>query len=114
MSKLVQDVKSGLKGIKGAGDAVRGGAMEATDELFDRGGNHPQTAASQAKNRALAEKGTQEAKLADRDIGSRHGPAAKNASIAPAGTAHGQTVTDRAGVDQGTAAPVPTGREEYV
>lgn len=102
MSKLVQDVKSGLKGVKGAGDAIRGGAMEATDELFDQGSNHPQTAASQTKNRALAEKGTQEAKLADRDIGSRHGVAAKHASAAPASVAPGQTTTAPGGVDYST------------
>ncbi|KAF3766487.1 hypothetical protein M406DRAFT_277387 [Cryphonectria parasitica EP155] len=76
MVKAVEDIKSGLKGIKGAGDAIRGTAMEATDELFDQGSNHPQTAASQTKNRALADKGMQEAKAADSNIGARHGPGA--------------------------------------
>lgn len=82
MSKVVEDIKSGLKGIKGAGDAIRGSTMEATDELFDQGANHPQSAASQTKNRALAEKGAQDAKLADSDIGQRHGPAAHNTTVA--------------------------------
>lgn len=87
MVKAVEDIKSGLKGIKGAGDAIRGGAMEATDELFDQGSSHPQSAAAQTKNRALAEKGTQQAKMADRDIGQRHGPAAQNTVGGPTGRA---------------------------
>lgn len=83
MSKIVEDVKSGLKGLRGAGDAIRGSTMEATDELFDQGANHPQSAASQTKNRALAEKGTQEVKTADQNIGSRHGPAAHSGNTVP-------------------------------
>lgn len=74
MSKAVQDIKSGLKGIRGAGEAIRGGAMETTDQLFDQDTNHPQTQASEAKNRAIKEKGISDATTADRDIGSRHGP----------------------------------------
>lgn len=80
MPKVVEDIKAGLKGVKGAGDAIRGSTMEATDELFDQGANHPQSAASQTKNRALAEKGVQDAKMADSDIGQRHGPASHNAT----------------------------------
>lgn len=76
MSSVVKDIKSGLKGVKGAGDVIRGSTMEAADELFDQGANHPQTAASQTKNRALADKGAADAKMADRDIGARHGTAA--------------------------------------
>lgn len=99
MSKIVEDVRSGLKGIKGAGDAIRGTTMEATDQLFDQGSNHPQTAASQEKNRTLAEKGMQEARLADRNIGQRHGPAAKAGTMgATTGTTAGTTTNANAGV----------------
>lgn len=83
MSKVVEDVKSGLKGLRGAGDAIRGSTMEAADELFDQGANHPQSAASQTKNRALAEKGAQDVKTADQSIGSRHGPAAHANNTVP-------------------------------
>lgn len=74
MPNAVQDIKSGLKGIRGAGEAIRGGAMEATDQLFEQDTNHPQTQASTAKNQAIKEKGMNEAAGADRDMGSRHGP----------------------------------------
>ncbi|KAI0476598.1 hypothetical protein GGR56DRAFT_643476 [Xylariaceae sp. FL0804] len=65
MSKLVDDVKTGLKGVKGTGDAVRGGLMEATDQAFDSQPNHPQTQASQSKNASITEKGKQH--IADAD-----------------------------------------------
>ncbi|PSR85581.1 hypothetical protein BD289DRAFT_453278 [Coniella lustricola] len=97
MSKIVEDVRSGLKGIKGAGDAIRGSTMQATDELFDQGSNHPQTAASTEKNRALAEKGMQDARLADQSIGSRHGPAAKAGTTTTTGATN-TNVNTNAGV----------------
>lgn len=84
-NKVVQDIKSGLQGIKGAGDVVRGSAMEATDELLDQGAGHPQSAASQTRNRALAEKGARDARAADREMGRRHGPAAHNTTTNAAG-----------------------------
>lgn len=83
MSKAVQDIKSGLKGIWGAGDAIRGGAMEATDQLLDQDPNDPQTQASQAKNRAIKEEGLRKATAADSDIGSRHGPNTANVTTGP-------------------------------
>lgn len=77
MSNIAQDIKSGLKGIKGAGDAVRGNILQAGDEILDpKGANHPDIAAAQAKNRAIAEQGAAEAKAADNDIGARHGTSA--------------------------------------
>ncbi|KAI1077734.1 hypothetical protein F5B20DRAFT_550160 [Whalleya microplaca] len=59
MSKIVDDVKTGIKGVRGVGDTIRGSVMEATDEAFHTNPKHPQTQASQAKNRAIAEKGKQ-------------------------------------------------------
>ncbi|KAI1445525.1 hypothetical protein F5Y02DRAFT_127701 [Annulohypoxylon stygium] len=64
MSKIVEDVKTGLKGIRGAGDVIRGDFLEATDQAFDNK-NHTQTQASQSKNRAVADKGKQDLKNVD-------------------------------------------------
>ncbi|CAN8104564.1 unnamed protein product [Discula destructiva] len=76
MSSIAQDIKSGLKGIKGAGDAIRGQALQAGDELLDpKGSHHPDTAAAHEKNRAIAERGAAEAKVADNNMGARHGVA---------------------------------------
>lgn len=86
MSNIAQDIKSGLKGIKGAGDAVRGSILQAGDELLDpKGANHPDTAAAQAKNRTIAEQGAAEVKAADHDIGARHGASAAKNTHATAG-----------------------------
>lgn len=60
MTGIIDDVKSGLKGIRGAGDAIRGTAMEKTDEVFDNDNNHPQTQLSQAQHRGIIEKGKQD------------------------------------------------------
>ncbi|KAK7750181.1 hypothetical protein SLS62_007932 [Diatrype stigma] len=71
MSKIVDDVKSGLKAVRGAGDTLRGSAMEVTDQALDNSGNHPETVASQAKNHTLAEKGKRDMKIADEEVGLR-------------------------------------------
>ncbi|KAI3391923.1 hypothetical protein diail_6625 [Diaporthe ilicicola] len=99
MSKIAEDVKAGLKGIRGAGEAVRGGAMEATDELLDQNPNHPQTQVSQTKNQAIKEKGMQQLASADDTIGRHHGTQSK--------TAGGSSLQG------GTAAPVATEEGEY-
>lgn len=94
MSKVVQDVKAGLKGIRGAGEAIRGDAMEAADELLDQNPNHPQTKASETKNQAIKEKGKQQLAGADDAIGHHHGTRSKTAAATAA--------------RNGTAAPVET------
>ncbi|KUI71499.1 hypothetical protein VM1G_07047 [Cytospora mali] len=104
-TKVAQDIKAGLKGIRGAGEAIRGGTLEATDELFDNSPNHPETQASKLENRSIMEKGKQDLRGADNAIGQRHGVAAAG------GASAAQTVRG----SQGTAAPAATGRagEEY-
>ncbi|KAI0839365.1 hypothetical protein F5Y06DRAFT_295391 [Hypoxylon sp. FL0890] len=108
MSKIVDDVKTGLKGIRGAGDAIRGEVLEAADQAFDNNHNHPETQASQAKNRAIAEKGKQDVKDIDEMFARRewerkgvsgadgavpaHHPAGTDASNAPAPTANGNGI----------------------
>lgn len=84
MSKVARDVKAGLKGIRGAGEAIRGDAMEAADQLLDQNPNHPQTQASQTKNQAIKEKGKQQLAGADDAIGHRHGTRSKTAAVAAA------------------------------
>ncbi|KAJ4329030.1 hypothetical protein N0V84_000380 [Fusarium piperis] len=65
MSKLVDDVKSGLKGIRGAGDAIRGEVLKATDQTFEKNPDHPTTVESRTENEAIAEKGKRDMRGAD-------------------------------------------------
>jgi len=58
-------IRSGLKGIHGVGEAIRGTAMEATDEAF----NTPEGA---VKNKAIADRGVADAERAGDSISS-HG-----------------------------------------
>lgn len=60
MSKLVEDVKAGIKGVRGMGDVLRGEVMEATDKAFEHRGSRPGHEAdvrAQAKNQSVKEKG---------------------------------------------------------
>ncbi|ROW02876.1 hypothetical protein VSDG_01753 [Cytospora chrysosperma] len=109
-TNIAQDIKAGLKGIRGAGEAVRGSTLEATDELFDNSPNHPATQASKMENRSIAEKGKQDLRGADAVIGQGHGVAAASSKSSSRTTP--QTVRGSAG----TAAPAATGRtgDEYV
>jgi len=50
---IVDDIKSGLHGIHGAGEAIRGGAMEALDGVFHK-------KEGEAKDRAIYEQGVAE------------------------------------------------------
>lgn len=50
---LVSDIKSGLHGIHGAGEALRGGAMEALDGVFHK-------REGEARNREITERGLAE------------------------------------------------------
>lgn len=100
MSNLAQDIKSGLKGLQGAGDAIRGKALALGDELDPKGADHPDTVAAHAKNRALADKGAAEVKAADGDIGARHGAAGDAAGHAT-GTASTASATGTHGAGPG-------------
>lgn len=65
MSKLVGDVKSGLKGIRGAGDAIRGEVLKATDQAFEKNPDHPTTVESRTENEGIAQKGKRDMRGAD-------------------------------------------------
>ncbi|KAF5656987.1 hypothetical protein FCIRC_13421 [Fusarium circinatum] len=71
MSKIIDDVKTGLKGIRGAGDAIRGEALDATDQVFDTDPKHPETLKDSADNRAIADKGKQDMRGVDDMIARR-------------------------------------------
>ncbi|CAM1505898.1 Fc.00g115350.m01.CDS01 [Cosmosporella sp. VM-42] len=108
MSKIVDDVKSGLKGIRGAGDELRGNLLEATDQTFERDQNNPETLAREGKHRAIAEKGKQDISGADDMLARREwehrSGAAHNRVPATAGrpTEHGHG---------GTAGAVPLNQQ---
>ncbi|KAJ8112299.1 hypothetical protein ONZ43_g5425 [Nemania bipapillata] len=70
-NKIVDDVKTGLKGIRGAGDALRGNLMQAADQAFDNNQNHPTTQASELKNQTIAEKGKKDIQALDERL-ARH------------------------------------------
>lgn len=71
MSKIVQDVKSSLTGIRGAGDALRGEMMEATDQAFEKNPHDPAAQESRAENRGVLEKGKRDMRGAD-EMFARH------------------------------------------
>ncbi|KAI1148754.1 hypothetical protein F4825DRAFT_81363 [Nemania diffusa] len=64
-NKIVDDVKTGLKGIRGAGDALRGNLMQTADHTLDNNKNHPTTQASELKNQSIAEKGKKDIQALD-------------------------------------------------
>ncbi|KAI0405498.1 hypothetical protein F4802DRAFT_562044 [Xylaria palmicola] len=70
-SKIVEDVKTGVKGIRGAGDALRGNLMGAADQAFDSNQNHPETQASELKNQTIADKGKKDMQAVDERLAGR-------------------------------------------
>lgn len=79
--KLVTDVKSTIQGIKGAGDAIRGTAMEAVDSAA-------KSKEGEARNHAIAEKGAIDFKSADQRFGERR---AEHHTTGPAAGLHDTT-----------------------
>ena len=65
MTRLIDDVKSGIKGIRGAGEVIRGEALEAADRAFERDPHHPAVAASAAENRGISDQGRRDVKGMD-------------------------------------------------
>jgi len=63
---LLNDVKSGLKGIKGAGDAIRGDINQGVDEAA----GDKQAA---AQGQAVKDKGVKDVQAADERVGTHHG-----------------------------------------
>ncbi|CAK7200701.1 hypothetical protein SEUCBS139899_003399 [Sporothrix eucalyptigena] len=73
MSKntFFDDLTTGLKGIRGAGDALRGELLESIDRTFDNNPSHPTTAAETSKNRTIAEQGRAAMKRAEEMVARR-------------------------------------------
>jgi hypothetical protein len=59
------DTKGAIRGIQGAGEAIRGTFNQAVDTAFS-------DKAGEAKNKAVTEKGINEVEAADRNVGARH------------------------------------------
>lgn len=72
-SSIGEQIKSGLKGIHGAGEAIRGTFNETVDHTFDE-------REGVAKNHAIAEKGIADVKAADDKVGHHHGVKTTNPS----------------------------------
>ncbi|KAJ1325442.1 hypothetical protein MN608_08634 [Microdochium nivale] len=81
MSPLADNIKTGLKGLKGAGDVIRGTALQAADDMFDKDPNHPKTVAAREKNRHIVEQGKANLRYVDTAVGRRE--RAKVANEAP-------------------------------
>jgi hypothetical protein len=64
MSNIAENIKAGVKGIRGAGDVLRGEVLDTTDKIFDNP-NHPTSVDRESKNRLTAEKGRQDIRNAD-------------------------------------------------
>ncbi|KAI5459138.1 hypothetical protein BGZ63DRAFT_447654 [Mariannaea sp. PMI_226] len=71
MAHLADDAKTALKGIRGAGDAIRGEMLDAADRAFERDPNHPTSIATNAKNQAIREKGKADVRNVD-EMFARH------------------------------------------
>lgn len=80
-----EQIKSGVKGIRGAGDAIRGTVMAETDKATNT------QSAETIKNENIANKGLGDMKRADQQIGHDHG--AKNTSTVPTTTTTGPANT---------------------
>ena len=67
-NSIGSQLRSGIKGIHGVGEAIRGTAMSEVDKAFGTSGG-PEA----GKNEAIAQKGINSAKAADQNIGHHHG-----------------------------------------
>ncbi|KAF7533792.1 hypothetical protein G7054_g6772 [Neopestalotiopsis clavispora] len=65
MSSIGKDIKTGLKGIHGVGETLRGTVNEAADQALDTNAKHPASQESQLKHQGTAAKGKAEVDGAD-------------------------------------------------
>ncbi|KAH6648647.1 hypothetical protein BKA67DRAFT_575459 [Truncatella angustata] len=71
MSSIGQDIKSAIKGVHGAGEALRGSVNGAADSALDTDAKHPAAQQSQLKNESIRQKGKADMSSADSMI-ARH------------------------------------------
>lgn len=101
---VLGDVKSALKGVRGAGDAIRGQFNESVDAAFQDG-------LGESKNRAVKEKGIADLDQADARFKKSHNaPTTANATTPSAGlgapvtgTAHDTTSVPHSGPGLGSS-----------
>ncbi|RFU25438.1 hypothetical protein B7463_g10900, partial [Scytalidium lignicola] len=67
---IADGIKGGVHGVHGAGEMIRGGAMEAVDNLFDEPGG-------EQKNRTIADKGAAEMKRSENQVKGGHSTSSK-------------------------------------
>ncbi|KAI1189189.1 hypothetical protein F5B17DRAFT_218925 [Nemania serpens] len=118
-SKIIDDVKTGVQGIRGAGDALRGNLMKATDQAFDSGSSNnsnkrgalgdPTTQAAELKNQAIADKGKRDIDAADEMLARREREREASKLDREARAAAGASARADAGAGAGTGAGVNTG-----
>jgi hypothetical protein len=112
MPQIVEDIKTGLKGIRGAGDAIRGEAMAATDQAFERNPHDPAAIESRERNKAVAGKGKMDIDGADEMIARREKAGEVRRGEVPeasTGVAPGTGRTTGAPTGATTTAPSTTG-----
>jgi len=66
-NSIGEQIKSGVKGIHGIGEAIRGSALAETDKAFGT------QSAETTKNENIARKGLSDMEAADRNVGHNHG-----------------------------------------
>ena len=93
---VMGDVKSALKGAKGAGDAIRGTFNESVDTAFNM-------REGEVANRAIKEKGIADMERTDQHFNQPHAPGTNAAGTHPGISTGGVTGTN------GTAAGTTTG-----
>lgn len=67
-ANLGNEIKSVVKGVHGAGEAIRGNVNQFVDTIFN-------DKAAEAQDRAVTEKGLNEMESAHRTLGASHGTA---------------------------------------
>lgn len=82
-------IRSGLKGIHGAGEAIRGTAMEEVDKAFDPKSS---SKAGPSRNQDIADKGVADVKAADNNLGHNHGVNTGSATTTTANAGAADTV----------------------
>ena len=94
---LVGDIKSGLHGIHGAGEALRGGAMEALDGIFHK-------SEGEERNKEIAERGLAEIRGGEATVEGRHqhnAAAGQGSHLANANASVTVSAQSNAGVNPG-------------
>lgn len=85
-NSIGEQFRSGVKGIHGIGEAIRGTAMDTLDTALH-------TNSAERKNKTIADQGFADMKSADNDFGHHHGihNTSNATTTSNTGTAHGSS-----------------------